>query len=73
MSDWKEQYRERKDDSGLTWDEFVDQRLHHADELDDLRQDVQELDSDIDQLTTALKRLYRELHEYNVLEGDRKD
>ena len=70
---WKEDYRERKEESGLTWDELVQQRLHHADELDDLRQDVQDLDSDIDQLTTALKRLYRELHEHNVLEGDRKD
>jgi len=70
---WKEDYRDAKEESGLTWDEFVQQRLHHTDELDDLRQDVQELDSDIDQLTTALKRLYRELHEHNILEGDRKD
>jgi flagellar motility protein MotE (MotC chaperone) len=69
---WKDQYRERKEDSGLTWDEFVEQRLHHADELDDLRQDVQALDSDIAQLTTALKRLYRELHEHNVLDGERE-
>jgi len=69
---WKDDYRERKDDSGLTWDKFVEQRLHHADELDDLRQDVQQLDSDIAELTTALKRLYRELHDANVLE-DRKD
>lgn len=65
---WKDDYRERKSDSGLTWDEFVEQRLHHADELDDLRQDVQQLDSDIAELTTALKRLYRELHEANVLD-----
>jgi len=64
---WKDDYQERKSDSGLTWDEFVEQRLHHADELDDLRQDVQALDSDIAELTTALKRLYRELHEANVL------
>ena len=70
---WKEDYRDAKEESGLTWDEFVQQRLHHSDELDDLRQDVEKLDSDIDQLTTALKRLYRELHENNVLEGDRKD
>lgn len=70
---WKDDYQERKSDSGLTWDEFVEQRLHHADELDDLRQDVQQLDSDIAELTTALKRLYRELHEMNILEGDRKD
>jgi len=70
---WKDEYRERKSDSGLTWDEFVEQRLHHADELDNLRQDVQQLDSDIAELTTALKRLYRELHEANVLDGDRKD
>jgi len=65
---WKDDYQERKSDSGLTWDEFVEQRLHHADELDDLRQDVQQLDSDIAELTTALKRLYRELHEANVLD-----
>ncbi len=65
---WKEQYRERKEDSGLTWDEFVEQRLHHADELDTLRHDVQSLESDIEELTTALKRLYRELHEQSVLD-----
>jgi len=66
---WKDQYAERKSDSGLTWDEFVDQRLHHADELDDLRTDIQDLEQDVEQLNASVQKLYRELHDYNVLHG----
>jgi len=73
MTNWKEKYRERKRESGKTWDEFVTQDLYHQDEIDGLEQQVGALENQVVTLTTVIKRLQRELHEMNVLEGDRKD
>jgi phage shock protein A len=70
---WKEHYRERKQESGKTWDEFVQQDLYHQDEIDGLEQQVGALQEQVVTLTTVIKRLQRELHEANVLDGDRKD
>jgi len=69
---WKDDYRDRKEESGKTWDEFVSQDLYHRDEIDNLEQQVGALQEQVVTLTTVIKRLQRELHEANVLE-DRKD
>jgi len=70
---WKEDYRQKKEESGKTWDEFVTQDLYHQDEIDGLEQQVGALENQVATLTTVIKRLQRELHEANVLDGDRKD
>lgn len=70
---WKEDYRTKKEESGKTWDEFVQEDLYHQDEIDGLEQQVGALENQVATLTTVIKRLQRELHEMNILEGDRKD
>ncbi|AFH21466.1 hypothetical protein OSG_eHP1_00180 [environmental Halophage eHP-1] len=69
---FRDEYREAKEESGLTWDEFVDRKIVHRDEIDDLEQQVGALQEQVVTLTTVIKRLQRELHEANVLEN-RKD
>jgi len=69
---FRDKYREEKENSGLTWDEFVDRKIVHRDEIDNLEQQVGALQEQVVTLTTVIKRLQRELHEANVLE-DRKD
>jgi hypothetical protein len=72
MTKFRDEYREAKEESGLTWDEFVDRKIVHRDEIDHLEQQVGQLESQVVTLTKVIKRLQRELHEANVLEGDRE-
>jgi len=70
---FREDYREQKEESDLTWDEFVEREIYHKDEIDHLEQQVGQLESQVVTLTKVIKRLQRELFERNILEGDRKD
>jgi len=65
---WKEDYRQKKEESGKTWDEFVQEDLYHQDEIDGLEQQVGALENQVVTLTKVIKRLQRELHEANVLD-----
>jgi polyhydroxyalkanoate synthesis regulator phasin len=67
MSDWKDQYRDRKDASGKTWDEFVTTELHHEDELDDLRSQVERLTDDVDALSEHVRDLRNNIGEVLIL------
>jgi phage shock protein A len=69
---FREDYREQKEESGLTWDEFVEREIYHKDEIDHLEQQVGQLESQVVTLTKVITRLQRELHEHNVLE-ERED
>jgi phage shock protein A len=70
---WKDDYRSKKEQSGKTWDEFVQQDLYHQDEIDGLEQQVGALQEQVVTLTKVIKRLQRELFERNILDGDRKE
>jgi len=40
---WKDDYREQKEASGLTWDQFVDRQLVHVDELESGARAIEDL------------------------------
>jgi len=65
MSDWKEHYRERKEDSGLTWDEFVTQELVHVDDIPE--SELAEIREHLDAVRREYRDLKRELHEVRAL------
>lgn len=67
MSDWKEAYREQKESSGKTWDEFVQTELYHEDELNDLRSQVDQLNEDVTELTKHVKDLRDNISEVLIL------
>ena len=72
MSDWKDDYRERKDASGLTWDEFVHQRLVHVDDIPE--SELAEIREHLTAVRNEYRDLKRELHEVRVmLESDEFD
>ena len=69
---WKDQYRDRKEASGLTWDEFVDQRLIHVDDIADSKLD--DLTEHLDAVRNEYRDLKREIHEVRALaESDEYD
>jgi predicted nucleic acid-binding Zn-ribbon protein len=70
---WRDQYRDRKDASGKTWDEFVRTELHHEDELDDLRSQVERLTDDVDALTEHVEDLRNNIGEVLILVRSEND
>ena len=64
---WKDEYREQKDESGLTWDEFHKRRFVHVDELDSATETLEALDEHVQAVANEYQALKRELHEVRVL------
>ena len=74
---WKDDYRQEKEASGLTWDEFVDQEMHHTSELsglteqlteiERLSQQVETLSEHAEAVTNTYQRMQRDIHELRVL------
>lgn len=62
---WKDDYREEKDASGLTWDEFVDQRLVHVDDIPE--SELAELREHLEAVRNEYRDLKRELFEVRVM------
>ena len=69
---WKDQYREKKEQSGLTWDEFVTQRLVHVDEIPESELDA--IATHLEAVRNEYRDLKRELFEARtMLESDEFD
>jgi phage shock protein A len=73
MPDWKNQYRDRKRRSDKTWDEFVQTELHHEEEIDDLRSQVDQLSDDVDALAAHVRDLNRNIGEVLILARGEND
>jgi len=68
---WKDEYREEKDASGLTWDEFHERRFVHVDELDSATTTLSDLRDHVDAAAREYRDLKRELSEVRImLESD---
>ena len=67
MSSWKDDYRDEKDDSGLTWDEFHRQRFVHVDDI--AAAQVDQVCDHLDAVKREYQQLKRELFELRVLAG----
>ena len=69
---WKDEYRERKEASGLTWDEFVDQRLVHVDDIPE--SELAEIRAHLDAVRNEYRDMKREVYELKtMLESDEFD
>ena len=69
---WKDEYRERKEASGLTWDEFVDQRLVHVDDIPE--SELAEIREHLDAVRREYRDMKREVYELKtMLESDEFD
>ena len=69
---WKDQYREKKERSGLTCDEFVTQRLVHVDEIPESELDA--IATHLEAVRNEYRDLKRELFEARtMLESDEFD
>lgn len=65
MSSWKEDYREKKEDSGLTWNDFVRQRMVHVDEIPET--ELEAIRKELEAVKREYRDLKREVHEVRVL------
>ena len=64
---WKDDYREEKQESGLTWDEFHRERFVHVDHI--AAAQVEQVCDHLDAVKREYQQLKRELFELRVLAG----
>ena len=64
---WKDDHREEKQKSGLTWDEFHRQRFVHVDDI--AAAQVNQVCEHLDAVKREYQQLKRELFELRVLAG----
>ena len=67
MSSWKDDYRDEKQESGLTWDEFHRERFVHVDSI--AAAEVEQVCEHLDAVKREYQQLKRELFELRVLAG----
>ena len=67
MSSWKDDYRDEKAESGLTWDEFHRERFVHVDSI--AAAEVEQVCEHLDAVKREYQQLKRELFELRVLAG----
>jgi flagellar biosynthesis chaperone FliJ len=71
---WKDDYREDKQETGLTWDQYHERRFIHVDDLDSATATLADLSTQVEALTNEYKELRRELQEVRILmESDEFD
>lgn len=69
---WKDEYREQKDASGLTWDEFVQRRLVHVDDIPE--SELAEIREHLEAVRNEYRDMKREVYELKtMLESDEFD
>ena len=64
---WKDEYREEKEASGLTWSEYHDRHFVHVSELDTAGQTLAELRDHVEACTNEYEDLKREFAEVRIL------
>jgi hypothetical protein len=69
---WKDDYRDEKEASGLTWDEFHEKRFVHVDDI--AAAELAEIREHLDAVRNEYRDLKRELFEVRaMLESDEFD
>ena len=62
---WKDDYRDKYEQSNLTGDEFVEQRLVHVDEIAESQLD--EMNEHLEAVRNEYRQMKRELHEVRIM------
>ena len=65
MSDWKDRHRERKAESGLSWNDYIEQRLVHVDDIPE--SELEEIREHLEAVRNEYRDLKRELFEVRVM------
>lgn len=69
MTDWKDEYREEKEASGLTWDEFHRERFVHVDDI--AAAELEEIRTHLEAVRNEYRDMKREVAELKImLESD---
>jgi len=73
--DWKDRWRDHKDDTGLTWGEYHDRYFTHDHDRADLKARIAELEGTIERLQDHLEaveatyqRMHRDVFEQQIME-----
>lgn len=66
---WKDEWRDHKEDTGLSWSEYHDRWFVHRTELDDLHNQLERIDNHLQAATNTYRQMHREAFEQRLMEG----
>jgi len=67
MSNWKDDCREHKEETGLSWAEYHERYFVHRHQLDDLHTQIETLTEHVEANKNTYQKMQRELHEVRAL------
>ena len=62
---WKDDYRDKYEQSNLTWNEFVEQRLVHVDEIP--KSELEEMNNHLEAVRNEYRDMKREVYELKTM------
>lgn len=62
---WKDTYRDKYEQSNLTWDEFVEQELVHVDEIP--KSELEEMNDHLEAVRNEYRDMKREVYELKIM------
>lgn len=65
---WKDDWREHKEGTGLSWAEYHDRWFVHRSEIDELHEQIERLDKHLQAATESYKQMHRDVFEKHIME-----
>ena len=65
---WKDNWREHKEETVLSWSEYHDRWFVHRNDMDDLTEQMQAIEELLEATKNTYERMHREVFEKHVME-----
>jgi len=65
---WKDDHREHKEETGLSWSDYHDRWFVHRSELDDLHTQIERLTEQLEATQNTYQKMHREVFEAEIME-----
>ena len=65
---WKDNWRDHKEETGLSWSEYHDRWFVHRNDMDDLTEQMQAIEELLEATKNTYQKMHREVFEANIME-----
>lgn len=64
---WKDEWRDHKQTTNQSWQDYHDEYFIHTHDLSDLREEIQALSEHVEAVSEEYREMRRELQEFRIL------
>jgi len=66
---WKDDWREHKEQTGLSWADYHDRWFVHREDMDDLYEQMQAIQEQLEATRNTYQKMHREVFEKHIMEN----